>query len=113
MPLDNKKLSEEIIECLHGLAYEDKVKVYDRRCSGCEFMRVEVGDVVVHTIQEAIDIAQMTGAEINRSCEYPSDIEIAYGKEQYPSLTEIVTNTCRFWDIHNIEGGYDEKRISE
>lgn len=113
MPLDNKKLPCQLVEMLYNLPYQDKVNIYDKRCSGCGFMRVEVGNVVVRSIQEAIDIAQMTGAEIVRTCEYPGDTEIIYGEEQYPSLNDIVANTCRFWDLHNIEGGYAGEKLSE
>lgn len=113
MPLDNKKLSPEMVSLLHNLPYQDKVNIYDKRCSGCGYMRIEVGNVVVRSIEEAIDIAQLTGAEIERSCDYPSDVETSYGGEEYPSLTEIITNTCRFWDIHNIEEGYAREELPE
>jgi len=117
MPLDNSKISVEMEEMIKGFPLDDecwrrsyelphqtKVMIYDTKCNGCGFMRLKVGDVILHSLPEAIDFAQITGNDLIRSCEYPSDIQFINGKEVYPSLTEIVMNTCKFWYKENIEG---------
>lgn len=109
MPLDSKNLTVEVQNYLRELPYEEKTKIYDKRCKGCQFARIIVNDIVVRSIQEALDIARELGCEIVRSCEYPSDIEMSFGHEEYPSLNEIVSNTCRFWNSANIEDGYEEE----
>ena len=122
MPLDNKKLTPEIMDYLYGipldedvwqcvtnLPHQTKVEIYDKRCKGCGFMRVEVGERIFRSVEEAIDVAMTTGLPIKRTCDYPSDIDFAFGEVIYPSLTTIVINTCRFWDTRNIEGDDDDK----
>lgn len=116
MPLDNRRLTPDIIENLKGiplneecwaksyeLPHQTKVMIYDSKCKDCGFKRLEVEDKVFNSIPEALDYAQMTGGDLIRSCEYPSDVEVVNGVEIYPSLTEIVINTCRFWHKENLE----------
>jgi len=116
MPLDNKKLTEQMIEILRGIpldnearilsnvnSYETKVSIYDSKCAKCGFKRLMVGDQEVRSLEEAIELAQMSNDSIIRSCSFPDDIEIIGDVMVYPSLTMIVTNTCRFWNIKNIE----------
>lgn len=116
MPLDNRKLSADVIENLKGLPIDEdcwaksyelphqtKVMIYDIKCNNCGFMRLEVDGAILHNLLDAVDYAQATGESLIRSCEYPSDVEIVNGKEVYPSLTEIVINTCRFWRKENLE----------
>lgn len=110
MPLDNKKISPETEEIIKGfplddetwkasyeLPYQTKVMIYDEKCMGCGFMRIEVGDKVFNSLSEALDYAVFTKNDIIRTCGYPSDVQIINGKEIFPSLTEIVINTCQFW----------------
>lgn len=110
MPLDNKKITPEMEEMIKGmpvdeetwrlsyeLPHQTKVMIYDSHCQGCGFMRLEVGDKVFHSLPEALDYALFTGKQLTRSCEYPPDVQIINGEEIYPSLTEIVINTCQFW----------------
>lgn len=126
MPLDNKKLNSDVIEYLKGipldeeswqkvtnLPHETKVSIYDKRCKGCGFMRVEVGEFIFRSVEEGVDAAMVTGLPIVRTCDYPGDADFAFGEIIYPSLTVIVTNTCRFWSPSNIEGEDDEKRLPE
>lgn len=116
MPLDNRKLTPDTEEMLKGMPLDDecwkrsydiphqtKVMIYDAKCVGCGFMRLEVGDKILHSLTEAIDHAQMMGEDLIRSCEYPSDVQIINGQEVFPSLTEIIMNTCRFWNKENLE----------
>jgi len=116
MPLDNKKLTEQMIEILRGIpldnearilsnvnSYETKISIYDSKCGKCGFKRLMVGDQEVRSLEEAIELAQMSNDSIIRSCSFPDDIEIIGDVMVYPSLTMIVTNTCRFWNIKNIE----------
>lgn len=117
MPLDNRKLSEEMETMLIGmpideecwrlsyeLPHQTKVMIYDTKCSGCGFSRIEVDKRVFRDLDNAISYAQISGEDLIRTCDYPLDIQIINGKEVYPSLTEIVINTCRFWYKENLEG---------
>lgn len=121
MPLDNKNLTPEMQELLIGLPLDEecwrksyelphqtKVMIYDTHCINCGFKRLTVGDFKINSLDKAISVAQALGAKLNRSCEYPGDIQIVNGKEVYPTLTEIVINGCRFWRKENIEGEDDE-----
>lgn len=116
MPLDNRNLSPDMEEYIKGipldeecwkrsyeLPHQTKVMIYDARCKGCGFMRVRVGEYILRSVEEAVDLAQATNLNIERSCDFPDDIQIVNGEEVYPSLTEIVINTCRFWYSKNIE----------
>lgn len=94
-----------MIEILHNLSYQDKINIYDTKCKGCGYALIMAGEIEVRSIEEAIDIAQHTGDEIDRSCSYPPDVDEQYGEPVYPSLNEIVTNGCRFWYSKNIEDG--------
>ena len=116
MPLDNRNLTPDMEEYLKGvpldeecwkqsyeLPHQTKVMMYDTKCKGCGFMYIKVGELVLRSVEEAVRIAQMTNLDIERSCDYPEDIQIVSGKEVYPTLTEIVINGCRFWYKKNIE----------
>jgi len=113
MPLDNKFLSPELLEIMHNLSYQEKVNIYDTKCKNCGYALIKVGDFETRSIEEAIDIAECNGEDIERGCDYPEDVEERYGKDIYLPLTTIVTNGCRFWDIKNIEDGYAEKELPE
>ena len=91
--------------------YQTKVDMYDNKCSGCQFTRIEVypsdviyniKPVVFNDVQKAIAYARLHGFRINRTCEYPYDINFHNDKPIYPTLTEIVSNTCEFWDAEKM-----------
>jgi hypothetical protein len=125
MPLDSKHLPEETIMSFKGIPYDDtnerrdfsystKVEIYDRMCGNCGFKRilVKIGEEdnpgenteqEFRSIEEATAFAQATGGTIIRSCQYPPDLTECFGKIIYPSLNEIIMNTCRFWKSKNIE----------
>ena len=117
MPLDNRNLTPDIEEYVKGipldedcwkqsyeLPHQTKVMIYDTKCKGCGFMHITVGNLVLRSVEEAINIAQKFNLPIERSCDFPDDIQIINGKEVRPTLTEIVINSCRFWYSKNIEG---------
>lgn len=115
MPLCNKRLTKAMADFLFDMpldraceknpAYQLKVQVYDTKCSGCGFARIEVRhnerdkghDLITNDIMKAIHYATVTGFDIIRTCEYPGDVEEVFGKIYYPSIHDIVTNTCEFW----------------
>lgn len=119
--LDNKQLSESIIDhlkmlpnstsTLRDLPRESKVEIYDNNCGGCGFCRVEVhtlkGVHIFNNVKDAIDIAESGGyrgiSDIKRTCSYPGNVEIVNGEEYYPTLTEIIMNTCRLWSDRKCE----------
>lgn len=115
--LDSKNLSDKMIRCRllaplddeanpQNLPLQTKVQIYDMKCDGCGFARIEVfdnkGDIkVFNNVADAINEAQIGGykgiKDIKRTCEYPGNvIETIHGTE-YPTLTEIIINTCRLW----------------
>ena len=117
MPLSSQHLHHSVISIIRDIPmdkesapeylYQTKVEMYDERCSGCGFARIEVypsdvynaKPVIFHKSQEAIDSARLHGHRINRTCEYPFDTLYRNKKPMYPSLTEIISNTCTFWDM--------------
>ncbi len=118
MPLNSKRITESIRESLISipfdnpddnsyLPYQTKVSIYDEKCSGCGFARIEVITtqrvLLFNNIDTAIDYVRKYSGIIKRSCEYPTDVLTAHGQMIYPSLTDIVTNTCDFWYTNEIE----------
>jgi len=118
MPLDSRTISTSIRESLISipfdnpddnsyLPYQTKVSIYDEKCSGCGFARIEVVTtqkvLLFNDIISAIDYVSKYSGIIKRSCEYPTDVLTAHGQSIYPSLTDIITNTCRFWDSNKME----------
>ena len=120
--LDSKQLTPPIMEHLRRLPYdkissrrdfprETKVKIYDTNCDGCGFCRVEVhlakGIKVFDNVKYAINIVEIGEykgiPEIKRTCSYPGNIEVINGVDVYPSLTEIIMNTCRLWSMNKHE----------
>jgi hypothetical protein len=110
MPLDNSKVSKDMEEILKGIPiddeaysnsydmpYQTKIMLYDSKCGGCGYKRLEVGDKIFNSLPEAIEHAIFSRESITRTCEYPYDIAIINGVKVFPTLTEIVTNTCKFW----------------
>lgn len=130
MPLNSSHLHHSVIDIIREIPidrevapdypYQTKVDMYDSRCSGCGFCRVEVytsevynaKPVIYHNSQEAIDFARMHGYRINRTCEYPFDTHSRNGKPIYPTLTEIISNTCDFWDESKIPSVDEEDEIN-
>lgn len=94
------------------LPLQTKVKIYDNKCSNCGFARIEVIDasgniMLFKNIEKAISEAQSGGykgiKEINRTCEYPGNIINSDYGDIYPTLNEIIINTCRLWNKSNHE----------
>ena len=120
MPLNSSNIHFSVINIIREIPldresapeypYQTKVDMYDEKCSGCGFARIEVypSDIynakplIFHTSSEAIKFARVHGHRINRTCDYPFDMQKRNGKTIYPSLTEIVSNTCDLWDIDKI-----------
>lgn len=110
MPLQNQSLLPVVREHLHDLSYEEKTKMYDDKCNGCGFARIRVynssssfRDFVTSRVEEAIHVARMGDCFLERTCAYPPDMEIAFGKPIPTTLTTIVRNTCMFWDIKKVD----------
>lgn len=124
--LDSKHKSGSIIECgkiipldkeakdgipeVRDLPFQTKTDIYDRKCNKCGFARIEVIDSkgrceVFNDIYKAIDNAEVGDylgiKEINRTCEYPGNIEETCYGNIYPTMTEIVMNGCMLWDKKN------------
>lgn len=121
MPLNSSHLHHSIVDIIREIPtdredapdypYQTKVDMYDNRCSGCGFCRVEVYPSDVYNVEpiifnnskEAVVCARKHGYRINRTCEYPADVQTrSDGKAIYPTLTEIISNTCDLWDIEKI-----------
>jgi len=108
--LDCKRHSKILLESLASIPigesktktdYMTKVGLYDAKCGACGFNRIEVKDKVFHNVQEAIMFAIETNNDIVRTCEYPGNVFLDHdGNDVYPSLTEIIINTCLLWDEH-------------
>jgi hypothetical protein len=101
IPLDNEARSG----C--NIPLETKIEIYDRKCAGCGFIRVEVETrsalMIFNNVVEAVLLAQRTGGDINRTCDYPGDVEMIHNIVVRPSLSEIISNTCRFWRKEGVE----------
>lgn len=107
--LNNKKLAKATMEVLHGIPigdpihntdYMTKIGIYDAKCGKCGFNRIEVGDRVFHNVDEAINYAIETGYKIVRTCEFPGNTtEDSHGNIIYPTLSEIIENSCMLWDL--------------
>lgn len=110
MPLQNQSLLDVVQEHLHDIPYDEKVKMYDDRCNGCGFARIWVHnassnfrDFYTSRVEEAIHVARMGDCFIERTCVYPPDMEVCFGKEMPIQLTTIVRNTCAFWDVKKVD----------
>jgi len=114
MPLNNLRISDATTESIRAIpldqeslrhcdyTYQTKVDIYDKKCgSGCEFCRIEVDCLnqikIFNNSAEAIAYCARSGHRMERLCEYPGDIREVHNKVIYPSVTEIVVNTCQFW----------------
>lgn len=117
MPLDNKKYGADVYGILRELPedreaggevpYQTKVEVYDSKCQNCQFKMVIVEDTKGHQKEfedlfVAIKYATIKNYKIIRSCKYPLDIQYMFDKPVYPSLTEIVSNSCQFWNVDKL-----------
>lgn len=117
MPLNSSHLSDAVIgiirdiptdkESARDYQYQTKVDIYDIRCSGCGFARIELynSDMynakpikIVRTAEEAVHLAQRHGFRVVRTCEYPFDVKVKNNVFIYPTLTEIISNTCELWN---------------
>lgn len=118
MPLCSQHLPTEVQEvlrempldptCLADIPYQTKIQVYDEKCSGCGFARIVlmnkrkgIGRFNViaqsNNINEILQQARNLNDIIVRSCAYPDDIYYINNEPVYPSVNEIVANTCKFW----------------
>lgn len=116
MPLDSSKLTEGISNGLrempydikYDLPYPTKVDMYDSKCSGCGFARIEVVTIpmekmgIFNKIEDALFFAQGKSVKINRLCSYPVDVDHVFNEVRYLTLTEIICNTCQFWNINKL-----------
>lgn len=118
MPLDNSQLGEDIVNilrempldktCIEGImSYQTKVDVYDSKCQDCAFKLLIVENarmdrILFTDIQKAINYASTGNFKLLRSCAYPNDIQIKNGEIIYPTLNEIVSNSCQFWNINKL-----------
>ncbi len=105
MPLCNQSLLPIVQEHLHDLPYEEKARIYDERCNGCGFAQIIISNessntksIITNRIEEAVHLARMSECTLERTCAYPPDMHEVFGKMIPVSLTEIVTNTCVFWN---------------
>ncbi len=99
-PLDEKSLMPDTID------YQTKIGIYDAKCSGCGFAKIDVIDefygkttVLFSTniIAAAINFAQENySCRIVRQCDYPNNNEIL-------PLNVIIMNTCMLWHEEKIE----------
>jgi hypothetical protein len=142
MPLDIRGKTQDALNKMHDFPldeearyncdYTTKTAIYDSKCSGCGFAYI-IAKSADGTIRIFRDIknAQIfnTGClPLIRSCEYPSDITIQNNKEKLPSLSEIISNGCQFWnedrlDItdgefievekFDVDNGFQPKELSE
>ena len=95
MPLDKSCISNDI-------PYQTKVETYDLKCSGCGFARIILKNqrresLVSNDINEILSKAINISDTIIRSCSFPDDIRYINDKPIYPTVDEIVSNTCKFW----------------
>ncbi len=95
MPFDKSCISDEI-------PYQTKVETYDLKCSGCGFARIILRNkrselFVSNDINEILDKAINISDTIIRSCAFPDDVKYINDKPAYPTVDEIVSNTCKFW----------------
>lgn len=110
MPLQNQSLLPVVQEHLHDLSYEDKAKMYDGKCNGCGFAQIKVSncssnsnDFLTNRIEEAVHVARLSEGVLERTCVYPPDMEIIFGKETPIPLNMIISNTCAFWDVKKVD----------
>jgi len=117
MPLNSNHLTDDIIQTLRELPiddvndlppYQNQIALYDSKCNGCGFVRVEAhfSDGVLWNvnkmkvfdrIDDAISFATVNKCQLKRSCCYPSDTLQKHRQPVYPTLAEIISNTCEFW----------------
>lgn len=118
IPEDNECLVDEKHSSLELMPYQTKVQIYDERCKGCGFVHIEAthysaleGEkkIIFTDLDKAIDHATVNNCRIHRSCSYPNDVLRKNGKHIYPTLSEIVSNTCEFWFQDKIDGMIPEE----
>ena len=69
-----------------------------------------------HNVDNAIAFSIKHGGCVSRTCEYPTNVlETINNEKIYPTVTEIVCNTCDFWrsdifETHDyLEGEVDDE----
>ena len=100
--LDNKKIKTPALDRLKELSYEMMVNIWEANCSECPHSYCAVNfllhdkKIECKDIDEAISIIQQTGKDacIIRGCMYD---------DNYKSLREVCTNTCRLWSWDETE----------
>ena len=141
MPLCSLHLAEETKQYLRevplnkdcitdDIPYQTKVEIYDEKCSGCGFAKIMVSNRMgnrdnytsdkinvrfsTNIIELALKKAKNLGDSIIRTCEYPADIGWSKSYPVYPSIHEIIGNTCKFWresKLYQFE--YTEEEIEQ
>lgn len=121
MPLDSQRLPKDTRNYLHELPiddeckndvdYQTKIGLYEQNCKDCGFSKVILSTytddgrqrITVFEGAGAVNRAnEMVGkyrCNMERTCTYPLDITTKNDKEELPTLSEIISNTCQFWHI--------------
>ena len=131
MPLNSEYLPKDVRSFLHELPldkecckdiyYQTKVEIFERECKDCGFVRIILstfGDDGRQKVTVLNGVGAVEGAnyllnnyrcDVIRTCTYPQDITIKNDKEELPTLSEIVSNTCQFWHIEKLNIPLDEE----
>jgi len=124
MPLNSQHLSKDVQdylrelpqdkECVDEIYYQTKIEIYEQHCNGCGFARIILtssdmrgrSKVRVFDGPSAIADANVVIGErrcdVARTCTYPNDMSAKNNKEEHPTLNEIVSNTCQFWNMDKL-----------
>ena len=129
MPLNNQHLTLDLQNFLkeipldepcNDVPYQTKVGIYDDKCSDCGFALIiaysseESSDqrtkrIPFNNVESAIAYARANGCNLKRTCTYPNDIVTHNNNGVYPTLQEIVSNTCQFWNIEKMNIPSDDE----
>ena len=105
MPLNNSHLSLSMVDANRGLLYETQVQIYHKKCAGCGFVSVEARTGTApkskllesfNDIDKAIRFAEDGEVYLHHKCCYPD-------QEEPYTLTEIISNTCEFWNTDKLD----------
>ena len=94
--LNSTRLSATVIETLRNFSYEQKIKIYDENCLSCPYKRLSLSgrdkhkDMIYPDLNDCVKDAESLNRNIKREC--------AFDENNVRSLTEIVSNTCDFWN---------------
>ncbi|MHB8362884.1 MAG: hypothetical protein ACYDBX_04675 [Patescibacteria group bacterium] len=121
IPEDDECFIDERHSSLELMPYQTKVQIYDEKCGGCGFVRVDVlhynpdseKKIVFNDINKAIEYATRNNCKINRTCSYLYNRLTRNGKHIYPTLSEIVSNTCEFWNKEKLTSMTEDEEFVE